>query len=339
MPGMQKALFAVLLASLSCPLFSQSAPLDSAVRAALDQGKKAEDNRDYGTALDADRKALKLAKGKCAECFEALANLQLKMEAPKDAAASAGSWASQAMHPTEKAKAEYLQAIALLEENQQKHSDSLLTQADQILKRAATDDPSNPAIYLLDGRILALLKKDAEARIEFTACATNPAATAADCLRAKNFATDVSLARGEPAPSFSITKADGTKISLDSLAGKVVLIDFWATWCPACVSDVDYIQSLAESVDKDRFVLIGVSDDKDDDQWKRYMAEHRMIGQQVRDTDHSLSDLFHVSAIPTYIVLDGNGTIQLRATGTEGDIKGKVRSLLANAPVQTASIP
>ena len=336
---MKKALFVFLLVSLSCPLFSQSTPLDPAVRAALDEGRKAEDRRELGTALDSDRKALKLAKGRCPECFEALANLQLKMETPRDAAASAGSWAAQAATPAEKAKAEYLQAIALLEENQQKHSDSLLNQADQVLKRAATDDPSNPAIHLLDGRILALLKKDAEAKTEFTACATNPTATAADCLRAKNFATDVSLARGEPAPSFSVTKADGTKVSLDSLAGKVVLIDFWATWCPACVKDVDYIQSIAESVDKDRFVLLGVSDDKDEERWKRYMKENRMIGQQVRDTDHSISDLFHVSAIPTYIVLDGNGTIQLRATGTEGDIKGKVRSLLANTPVQTASIP
>jgi peroxiredoxin len=335
---MKKALFALLLASISCPLFSQS-PLDPAIRTALEEGRKAEDRREFGTALDADRKALKLAKGKCAECYAALANLQLKMESPKDAAASAGSWAAQAATPTEKAKAEYLQAIALLEENQQKHSDSLLTQADQILKRAATDDPSNPAIHLLDGRILALLKKDAEAKTEFTACATNPTATAADCLRAKNFATDVSLARGEPAPSFKVTKADGTTITLDSLAGKVVLIDFWATWCPSCVRDVDYIQSIAESVDKDRFVLLGISDDSDEDKWKRYMKDNRMIGQQVRDSDLSLSDLFHVSAIPTYIILDGNGTIQLRALGTEGDIKGKVRSLLAEKPVQTASIP
>ena len=335
---MKKAVLALLFASLCRPLFSQ-ASIDPAVRAALDEGKKAEDRREYGTALDIDRKALKLAKGKCADCFAALANLQLKLEVPKDAAASAGFWAAQAATPAEKAKAEYLQAIALLEENQQKHSDSLLAQADQVLKRAATDDPSNAAIHLLDGRILALLKKDPEARNEFAACATNPSATAADCLRAKNFATDVSLARGEPAPSFSVTKPDGTKVSLDSFAGKVVLNDYWATWCPACVSDVDYIQSLAESVDKSRFVLIGVSDDSDEDKWKSYMAKNRMIGVQVRDTDHAMSDLFHVSAIPTYIVIDGNGTIQLRATGTEGDIKGKVRSLLAAPQVQTASLP
>jgi peroxiredoxin len=332
------ALLATFLVPLSCPLFSQSPQLDPAVRATLDQGKKFEHDYELGSALDSDRKALKLAKGKCAECLETIANLQLKMEAPKDAVSSAAAWASQSSTPAEKARAEYLQASALLAEDHEKHNDSLLTQADQVLKRAEIDDPSNPAIRLLDGHVLAMLKKDADAKEEFIACAANPSSTLAECLRAKNFANDISLARAEPAPAFKITKPDGTTISLDSLAGKVVLIDFWATWCPACVKDVDYIQSIAEGADKDRFILLGVSDDKDEDKWKHYMAENRMIGQQIRDTDHSISDLFHVSAIPTYVILDANGTIQMRVTGTQGDLKGKVRSLLAKTPVQTASL-
>jgi peroxiredoxin len=332
------ALLAMFLASPSGPLFSQSPPLDPAVRTTLDQGKKFEHDYDLGSALDSDRKALKLAKGKCAECLETIANLQLKMEAPKDAASSAATWASQSSTSAEKARAEYLQASALLAEDHEKHSDSLLTQADQLLRRAAVDDPSNPAIQLLDGHVLAMLKKDAEAKEQFIACAANPSSTPSECLRAKNFASDLTLARAEPAPSFKVTKPDGTTVSLDSLAGKVVLIDFWATWCPACVKDVDYIQSLAEGADKDRFVLLGVSDDKDEDKWKHYMAENRMIGQQIRDTNHSISDLFHVSAIPTYVILDANGTIQMRVTGTEGDLKGKVRSLLAKTPLQTASL-
>ena len=323
------ALLAIFVVFHSCLLFSQSTPLDPAVRATLDEGKKFEHDYQLGSALDSDRKALKLAKGKCAECLEAIANLQLKMEAAKDAAASAAAWAAQASTPAEKARAEYLQASALLLQDKDKHSNALLAQADQLLKRAATDDPANPAIHLLDGHVLAMLGKDADAKNEFVACSTNPSATPAECLRAKNFANDVVLARAEPAPAFKITKTDGTVISLDSLAGKVVLIDFWATWCPSCVKDVDYIQSIAEGVDKDRFVLLGVSDDSDEAKWKRYMADNRMIGQQVRDTNHYLSDLFHVSAIPTYVILDGNGTVQMRVTGTEGDLKGKVRSLLA----------
>ncbi len=329
----------ILPALLTCPLFSQSPQLDPAVRAALDEGRKFEQRRQLSSALVSDRKALKLAHGNCAECLETIANLQLKMELPKDAAASAAAWSALAPEQVEKARAEYLQASALLLQNKQKPNDALLKQADEVLKQAATDDPSNPRIHMLDGRILAILKKDTEAKNEFLACAANPAASPAECLRAKNFAGDVTLARGEAAPAFSIKKPDGTPITLDSLAGKVVLIDFWATWCPACVKDLDYIQSIAEEADKDRFVLLGVSDDSNEETWKRYREENRMVGLQIRDTDHSIADLFHVSAIPTYIILDANGIIQLRTTGGEGDIRAKVRSLLAKPAVQTASIP
>jgi thiol-disulfide isomerase/thioredoxin len=331
------AVTVLLLAFASHPLFSQT---DPAVSAALDEGKKFEQRHQLTSALDSYRKALKLSKGKCADCLQATANLQLAMELPKDAAASAAAWAAQAATPAAKADAEYLQAYALLLQSRQKPkpNDPLLLQADEVLKRAAADNPSNPNIHMLDGRILAVLKKDDEAKSEFAACAANSQATPADCLRAKNFANDVSLARGELAPRFSIAKADGSAITLDSLAGKVVLIDFWATWCPACVKDLDYIQSIAEEFDKDRFVLLGVSSDEDEAKWKRYLADNRMIGLQVRDSNRALSDLFHISGIPTYVVLDVNGMVQMRVTGAEGDLRAKIRSLMAKPAVQTASI-
>jgi peroxiredoxin len=333
------AVTVLLLAIAAHPLLSQSTPLDPAVSAALDEGKKFEQRHQLTSALDSYRKTLKLTKGKCADCLQAISNLQLAMELPKDAASSAAAWAMQAATPADKANAEYLQAYALLFESRQKPkpNDPLLLQADEVLKRAAADNPANPNIHMLDGRILAILKKDEEAKGEFTACAANSQATSADCLRAKNFANDVSLARGEAAPGFSITKADGSAVTLDSLAGKVVLIDFWATWCPACVKDLDYIQSIAEEFDNDRFVLLGISDDGDEAKWKRYLADNRMLGLQVRDNNHSVADTFHVSHIPTYVILDVNGMVQMRATGAEGDLRAKVRSLLAKAAVQTAS--
>src|ERR1700733_9755273 len=105
------ALLAVFLL-FSSPLFSQSASLDPTVRAALDEGKSFEQRRQLSSALDSDRKALKLAKGKCSECLEAIVNLQLAMELPKDAAASASTWAAHAPTPTEKATAKYTKASA-----------------------------------------------------------------------------------------------------------------------------------------------------------------------------------------------------------------------------------
>ena len=59
------------------------------------------------------------------------------------------------------------------------------------------------------------------------------------------------------------------------------------------------------------------------------MVANSMLGIQVRDTFDGMRDRFHVAGIPTYVVLDANGIVQLRVTGPEGDIRGKVRSLLA----------
>jgi hypothetical protein len=152
------AVTVLLLAFASHPLFSQN---DPAVSAALDEGQKFEQRHQLTSALDSYRKALKLAKGKCADCLQATAKLQLVMELPKDAAASAAAWAAQAATPVGKADAEYLQAYALLLQSRQKPkpNDPLLLQADEVLKRAAADNPANPNIHMLDGRILAALKK------------------------------------------------------------------------------------------------------------------------------------------------------------------------------------
>lgn len=309
---------------------AQATSLGQPVQAALAEGAQFEQRHQLTSALDSDRRALKLAGGICLECYQAIVRLQLRMELPKDAVGTARTWSAHASGPVEKSKAEFLEGESLMEFYGQKHKDALLHQADEVLKQASTDNSSDPAIRLLHGRVLAAMNMDTEAKAEFSACAASQGATSVECLRAKNFAHDPSLARGEAAPDFTIARPDGTSITLDSLAGKVVLIDFWATWCPPCNRDRDYIQSIAEEFRKDNFVLLGISSDKSEDAWKNYVKDNQMLGIQVRDSFDGMNDLFHIEGIPTYIVPDGNGMIRLRATGTEGDIRGKVRALLAD---------
>jgi peroxiredoxin len=337
--SLRLALVALSLAIQPASLRAQSAPdptpsLDPAVAAALHQSTSLQQHGELSSALDNAQKALKLAKNNCAPCQRQIGQILIGMDRPHDAAAAAAAWASHAATPAEKAAAEYLQARALVLEDRQKfladqkHKDSLLQHADQLLHQAATEDPYNPDIHLLDGHVLATLKRDADARSQFLACAADPHATPLQCRRAKAFAQDISLATSDEAPSFTITRPDGGTVSLDSLAGKVVLVDFWATWCGPCARDLDYIQSIAEEFNKENFVLLGISTDEDEAAWKNHVHDNRMIGLQVRDHDHQLKDLFGVGGIPTYLVLDGNGVVRLRITGTRGDIRGKVRDLL-----------
>ena len=328
----------LLLAVIAAPsLLAQSPTLDPAVQASLTEGSKFEQRHQLTSALDSDRKALKLSKGSCDECYQAIVNLQLTMELPKDAAASAATWAQHTSSPIARSHAELLQAQALMRLNTVKPNPALLHQADDVLKRAAVDNPADSTVHMLHGRVLAALNLDDQAKSEFVACAVTPGASPAECMRAGHFASDVNLARGDAAPSFSIAGPNGSPVTLDSLAGKVVLIDFWATWCPPCNRDLGYIQSIAEEFHGDKFVLLGISSDSNESTWQRYIEKNSMLGVQVRDSFDGLRSLFHVAGIPTYIVIDANGIIRLRVTGPEGDIRGKVRSLLAAGAATTAT--
>jgi peroxiredoxin len=319
---------AVSLVFALTPLFAQSSAQDPSVRAALHESDDFRQRKQLSSALDSARKALKLAKGDCGECYQRMVSLQFEMDRPHDAAASAAAWASHAATPAEKAMAEYTEARALVLDDHEKHNDSLLKRADQVLTEAAIDNPTDPAIHLLQGRVLVALKRDTDAKSQFQACMTTPGATPLQCRRASAYAQNLTLTTNDEAPEFTITRADGAPVTLESLAGKVVLIDFWATWCGPCAHDLDYVQSIAEEFEKNNFVLLGISTDENEAAWKNHVAENRMIGIQVRDSKHNLNDTFHVAGIPTYVILDGNGIIRYRSTGAGKDLRDKVREVI-----------
>jgi len=122
----------------------------------------------------------------------------------------------------------------------------------------------------------------------------------------------------------------------------VVLLDFWATWCTYCRRDSDYVQSMLDLFPKDKFVLLEVNVEDDMEKVKRYVRENELEGVHVQDENKTLQQAFRVTGFPTYIILDENGSERLRAAGIEGDLKGMVRKLLAEAsdqPGATASKP
>ena len=331
--GRVSALSACLVLS-SASFFAQTVQ-NPAVTAALHESVDFRQRGQLSSALDSAQKALKLAKGNCSECQRLIVDLQFQMDRPQDAASSAASWASHATSPAEKATAEYLNARALVLEDKDKHSDALLHRADQVLQQAAKDAPSDPAVHMLEGRVLAALKQESDARAQFLACAATPGATPIQCRRANAYAQNISLAANDEAPDFTISRDDGAPVTLESLAGKVVLIDFWATWCGPCARDRSYVQSIAKEFDKDNFVLLGISTDADEDAWKHHVHENRMVGIQVRDHRDTMKDMFHVGGIPTYLILDGNGIIRFRTTGALKDLRTKVTELVKEASSTT----
>ena len=319
--------------------------IPAAAESAYRQGLDFETRQQLESALDSYQAAAKHCAPSLA-CLQAVARVQMMMERYKDAAATAAKLASSESDPRAKAAASLLGAQALFrqsfaytegegayDKNPKRAVDSL-KQAEAVAAQGVSVDPGDEPLRMLHARILAALHHDEDASREFKACATVSGTSQVECERALRLASDVESGRNEPVPDFKLKTLDGKTVSRDSLAGKVVLIDFWATWCPACRADSGYIQSLLDSFPDGRFVLLEVDVDESTSDWSSYVEEHRLKGTQTHDDGRAMQGTFHIGAFPTYILFDGNGTVRMRVKGTEGDIRGTVRKLLAEQSAQ-----
>jgi thiol-disulfide isomerase/thioredoxin len=134
------------------------------------------------------------------------------------------------------------------------------------------------------------------------------------------------------APAFTITTIDGERVSLDDLRGKVVLMDFWATWCGPCREALPHLQKVAQKFQGQPLVILSVSLDKDEAKWKDFVAKNNMTWLQYRDGgfEGSLSRLFNVNAIPHTFTIDAYGVLQDEHIG-DASIEGKLSRLCAQA--------
>ena len=131
------------------------------------------------------------------------------------------------------------------------------------------------------------------------------------------------VAIGEPAPRYAATTLDGDSTSTSSLAGKVVLLNIWATWCAPCRDEIPYLQSLYERHRGDGFEIVGVSVDArgQDAAIREFAKEFRMTYPIWRDPDERVQSLYLALGVPSSYLIDRTGILRWRRIGTihEGD--------------------
>ena len=124
-----------------------------------------------------------------------------------------------------------------------------------------------------------------------------------------------------------VTLLDG-RISVEGQQGKIVLVDFWATWCAPCRKSLPIVKAIDEQFGPDEFAIVGVSLDKDLEDLREYVAENQITWPNIIDTDaERIANEYSVVSIPTFFVLDGDRRV-LIVSNRISDVKPVLESAI-----------
>jgi cytochrome c-type biogenesis protein len=150
--------------------------------------------------------------------------------------------------------------------------------------------------------------------IQKSVFAFNPPAGAKKAEPAKEDETardDTNSLKGAEAPNFTLIDMEGNEVSLNSLRGKVVFLDFWATWCPPCRNSLPHTQALSqhEKTKSGDLVVLAVNAREDVDKVKKFMQDNNYSFRVLLDKDGKVLDSFKVRGIPTFVLIDREGKV------------------------------
>ena len=141
------------------------------------------------------------------------------------------------------------------------------------------------------------------------------AALALLCLAPAGGARTGEIEPGEKAPLFRLDKAGGGQITSADIAGKVTLINFWATWCAPCVREMPHLDTAYEKYRARDFLIIGVNYQQDEKRVLGFLNKIPVSFPMALDTTGEFSRMFGVNALPVSVLIDQEGSIVKKLVG------------------------
>ncbi|HYN14408.1 MAG TPA: TlpA disulfide reductase family protein [Terriglobales bacterium] len=118
---------------------------------------------------------------------------------------------------------------------------------------------------------------------------------------------------GNTAPDFTVQDAD-RKVTLHDLRGKIVVLNFWATWCPPCVEEMPSLVRMQSNL-KDRVLVLAVSVDEDERTYHSFLKKYNVDLLTVRDPQQKSNELYGTFKFPETYIIDRNGVVQRKFIG------------------------
>ncbi|MEJ2009285.1 MAG: TlpA disulfide reductase family protein [Acidobacteriota bacterium] len=120
---------------------------------------------------------------------------------------------------------------------------------------------------------------------------------------------------GETAPNFTLPGLKSDNVSLAQYRGKVVVLNFWATWCPPCVMETPSLEKFATEMKPDGVTVIGVSVDENGQQLREFVKEYHLSYPIARDPNAALSHRYGTFKFPETYIIDRGGHVAEKIIG------------------------
>jgi thiol-disulfide isomerase/thioredoxin len=124
---------------------------------------------------------------------------------------------------------------------------------------------------------------------------------------------------GLPAPRFRAKTTTGEQFNNDSIKGKVVLFEFWTTWCKYCEQESSVVDNIAREFSAKGLIVLAVNVLEPDQKVKKYLAEHPRSVPIVLTKDTNLAAMYNAQVYPIYVVIDRDGNIADEQRGSAGE--------------------
>lgn len=300
---------------------------DDASQQAYNNARKLMAQGNFEAAIKAFNEVARQRNGKCAECFQMIGQINLQLQNYKDAAVAFRQAAE--LKPVNEAELFNGYGVALYLQNDKKVLDEAINAFNRSIEVSKGKVPK--AYYNLGHTLIKAGREEEGVAALKTYLEVNPSASDASAVRA--IIANPKLAGVTFAPVFKVTSRTGDELSLEKLKGKIVLLDFWATWCVPCLVEMPNVKKMWKKYGGDKFVIIGVSIDDDEKALEEYVTKEQLTWPQYIDASNQVSRLYNVNSIPHTVLIDHEGII--RAVGLRGgSLSNKIGELLKNMQKQ-----